>query len=400
MRRNPQRVAWTVLWVAFVTFCVLAVGIPLGIRHYLLNATEEQDTQLQVIAGTVLVEKDQGGNPIGVTESMELTPGDKAVTDASSRATLDLFERSHVILYSNTNLELERVETPRFAVSGQPNRIILNLTGGLIRAGVALPGERDTLFRIVTPHTSVRLEEGSYRIEVTNEGTQVTTVRGRALVGRHILPQGMRTTVDLNGGLPIPLPAAQNLVENGNFEQAMNSDWLTDTVVLAASVAPPVVEMVEDGSRPAVRFLRREQDDGNHTEVSITQKMDKNVRDFDQLRVSLDVKLDFQSLPGGGQLSSEFPIIVRLDYKDLWGSDKFWLHGFYYQNQAGYPIASDWWGQPRGEQIPQGVWYPYESDNLMELLGENKPAQITGITVYASGWNYDSQVSEIQVVVE
>ncbi|MGD2207755.1 MAG: hypothetical protein PVH17_13350, partial [Anaerolineae bacterium] len=116
--------------------------------------------------------------------------------------------------------------------------------------------------------------------------------------------------------------------------------------------------------------------------------------------VSLDIKLNFQNLSGGGLLSSEFPVIIRLDYKDRWGNDQFWTHGFYYQNQAGYPIASDPWGRPSGEKIPQGVWYPYESSNLLELLGDNRPAHMTGLTVYASGWNYDSLVSEIQLIVE
>jgi hypothetical protein len=46
------------------------------------------------------------------------------------------------------------------------------------------------------------------------------------------------------------------------------------------------------------------------------------------------------------------------------------------------------------------VWYPYESGNLMELLGDNRPARITGITVYGSGWNYDGLVSEVQLIVE
>jgi hypothetical protein len=99
-------------------------------------------------------------------------------------------------------------------------------------------------------------------------------------------------------------------------------------------------------------------------------------------------------------LSSEFPIIIGLDYKDLWGNDKFWTHGFYYQNRDSYPIAPNAWGQPSGEKIPRGVWYPYESGNLLELLGENRPAQITGLTVYASGWNYDGLVSEIQLIAE
>ena len=46
------------------------------------------------------------------------------------------------------------------------------------------------------------------------------------------------------------------------------------------------------------------------------------------------------------------------------------------------------------------MWFPYESGNLLELLGDNRPAHLTGLTVYASGWNYDSLVSEVQLLVE
>ena len=99
MRRNPERLAWTVLAAAFTSFCILAVAIPLGIRSYLLNATDEQDTLLQVIEGTVLVDKANGSDPIGVTDSTTVAPGDEVITDETSWATLDLFERSHVTLY-------------------------------------------------------------------------------------------------------------------------------------------------------------------------------------------------------------------------------------------------------------------------------------------------------------
>lgn len=404
MQKNPERVAWTVLTAAFIAFCVLASGIPLGIRWYLLTSTDDQDSLLQVIEGTVLVQKAEGSEPLGVTESAAMAPEDEVITDATSWCTLDLFERSHVTLYSNGKVKLGRVVTPRFKISKAPNEVVLGFTGGLMRVGVALPGERPTHFEVQTPHCDVQLEEGSYRIEVTNDGTQVTVVRGRAAIEsqgvRMTIPQGTRTSVDLTGHVMEPLPAARNLVENGDFTAILQGTWVTDTVVLTTSVAPPRVEMVEEGSRRAVRLVRREADDGIHSEVSIHQRLDQDVRDFVQLAVSLDVLLNFQSLSGGGLLSSEFPIIVRLDYKDLWGNDKFWTHGFYYQNRNNYPIAPDPWGRPSGEQVPQGVWYPYESDNLLELLGDNRPAYITGLTIYASGWNYDSQVTEAQVIVE
>jgi hypothetical protein len=405
MRKKPERVAWVVLWAALVVFCLLITGIPLAVRSFLLNATEDQDTLLQRIEGTILVRESKESKPIGVlTESATLSPGAEVILDAAARGTLDLFERSHVTLYSNTNLELMSVETPRFEMSGRPNRIILNLTAGLVRIGKALPGERQTEFQVLTPHTTIWLEEGSYRIEVMNEATQVTVVRGIARLGTEgsleILRQGMRTRVDLTGLVMEPQPAAQNLIENGDFQEPLSTGWLTSTVVLTSAVTPPFVQVVEEGGRKAVRLVQQEANDGDHTEVAIQQKLDKDVRDFDRLEVALDAQLEFQSLSGGGLQSSEFPIIVRLDYKDLWGNDQFWTHGFYYQNDAGYAIATDPRGRPKGEEIPRGVWYPYESGNLIELLGENKPAQITGLTVYASGWNYDGFVSEIQVIVE
>ncbi len=406
MRKKPERVAWIVLWIAFATCWILAIGTPLGIRSYLINATESQETKLQVIGGTILVQKANSSEPIGVTQATTLAQGDQVITDATSSATLDLFERSRLILYSNTDLTLERMRTPRFEVSERLDEIHLNLTGGLVRVGVALPLEDEptTDFQVLTPHTDISLQEGSYRIGVTNEGTQVTVVRGQALVGRDFpqltLVQGTRSQVGLDGTPSTPMPAVQNLLVNGNFRDPIENVWLTDTLVLTTTVKPAAIEQVQDGGRTAIRLVRREADNGNHTEAAIKQELDYDVRDFVRLEVVLDIKLSFQSLSGGGMQSSEFPIIVRLDYKDIYGNDNFWTHGFYYQNQAGYAIGPDPWGRPSGEQIPQDVWFPYESGNLLVMLGDRKPAHITGLTIYASGWNYDSLVSEVQLLVE
>ena len=406
MRKRPERVAWTVLWIAFAACWILAIGTPLGARYYLINASESQEAQLQVIDGTILVQKAKGGDPIGVTQATTLAQGDQVITDATSSATLDLFERSRLWLYGNTDLTLETMRTPRFEVSERLDEIDLNLTGGLMRVGVALPppGERAVDFQVLTPHTDISLQEGSYRIEVIYEGTQVTVVRGQAVVGRGssqiTLVQGTRSQAALDGTPSIPVPAVQNLLLNGSFQELLEPAWVTSTVVLTTSVKPPTIEQVENGGRTAIRFARREADNGNHTEGAIQQSLDYDVRDFARLQVVLDVKLSFQSLSGGGLQSSEFPIIVRLDYKDIKGSDMFWTHGFYYQNQAGYAIGPDPWGRPSGERIPQDVWFPYESGNLLLLLGDNKPAHITGLRIYASGWNYDSLVSEVQLLVE
>jgi len=407
MRKNPERAAWTILGASFAVFCLLVSGIPLATRAYVLNSTTDEKARMQVIEGTVLVHKPDGNAPIGVTASAqgwELSAGDEVITDDSSWATLDLLDRSSVILYSNTRATLVDSHAPRFSASKAPNKIILNLTGGLMRVGVALPGKRSTDFRVLTPHTDIILGEGSYRIEVVNDGTQLTVVRGEALVGRdgaqQAVPQGTRTWVDLTRVAGEPVPAERNLIVNGDFQLPLATGWMTSTVVYDRAIQPPKVEVVESGGREAVRLVRRESDNGKHTEVAIEQRLDLDVRDFTRLVLSLDVMLSFQSLSGGGQLSSEYPIQVRLDYKDRYGNDKFWTHGFYYQNEAGYPIAPDPWGTPFGEQIPHSVWYPYESGNLLELLGDAGPAHLTALKIYASGWNYEGLVSEIQLIAE
>jgi len=71
------------------------------------------------------------------------------------------------------------------------------------------------------------------------------------------------------------------------------------------------------------------------------------------------VRLAYQSLPGAGYLSSEFPVIVRLNYEDVYGNDRFVTHGFYYSE----PIED--WPIINGERIPPLVWFPYESGNLL-----------------------------------
>jgi hypothetical protein len=390
--------------VAFVIFCLLVTSIPLGARSFLLTSSREMETLLQRIEGTILLRKAEASEAIGVTDSAIVLPGDEIILDATSRGTLDLFDRSQVFLYGNTDLEVTRVQTPRYDVSDRPNQVTLTLTGGLARVAVAPPGERETQIEVLSPHTRVSLAEGSYRIEVTNQTTQVTVMRGEARLGPEATPvvllQGQRARVDLSGTPSEPLPAAQNLVENGDFQTPLSTGWITNTVVYTSSIQPPQVEIVESGGRQAVRLYRREADEGNHTEVAIHQKLEHDVHDFARLEIAFDVMINYQSLSGGGLQSSEFPVIVRLDYKDLWGNDKFWTHGFYYQNQAGYAIAHDPWGRPTGEEIPRGLWYPFESGNLLELLGDNLPVYVTGITVYASGWNYDSLISEIQLIVE
>lgn len=215
---------------------------------------------------------------------------------------------------------------------------------------------------------------------------------------RGVMVVSGQRTVTLAGESPqLPVPAAQNLIANGNFVSPLGPSWEVDHFEATGEAVDGEAEIVTEGGRKAV-FLSRMGSDGAHTEVGISQVINRDVLDFESLTLRLDVKLLYQSLSGGGYLSSEFPLMVRIDFKDIYGIDRFWIRGFYYQNVDAYPIQPDTWGRPLGEQIPHALWYPYESDNLLTALGDIRPARIHSIRVYASGWNYQTMVSEIGLV--
>ena len=396
MRKNPERTAWTVLLSAFATLCILAVSVPLGIRWYIINATSTHKTALTAISGTILVE--ERGQPLPVTESMEAAEGASIKTDSTSQAILTFFEDSTAILYNDTQVVLLKTHTPRFGLSPRPDTIILEVKEGRVRIGAAPAIDSPLYLEVRFPHGVAVLEEGSYSVEVTDEQSQIVVRRGQALAtaaGTTMeLNQGQRTTIATGEAPADPMPAAQPLLLNGNFQQDLSVGWVVyNEQGIDGGEVDGEVEIVSFDDRRAL-FSSRMGEDFNHCETGIIQKIDKDIRDFTSLKLHLDVRLIYQSLSGGGFLSSEFPIMVRLDYKDPYGNDQFWVHGFYYQNDDNYPIAQ------YGEQIPRYVWYPYESGNLLEILADTRPTHINAIRIYASGWEYQSMISEVGLTVE
>ena len=404
MRKNPERLAWVILTTAFITFCFLVVSIPLSIRWYIVNATLMHETSLSAIRGTVQVQEPDANAPIAVTTTKDDVPeGSIITTDATSQAFVEFFEDSTLHLYNETQVIIHKTQSPRFGLSSKPNTIVLEVTGGRVRIRVAPSMESLLNFQVQTPHAAVELEEdGSYSVEVSSEEFHLTVRDGQAKVtamGKMVeLGQGERTTVPI-GRDPIgPLPAERDLITNGDFKEPLTVGWEAYHEQDNPEEVSGKAEILIMGDRQAVRFWRMGKAAG-HGETGIIQVIDKDVRDFTSLELHISVRLLDQSLPGAGMLSSEFPVMVRLDYKDAYGNDNFWTYGFYFQD----PLEN--WRIKKGEKIPRYVWYPYESPNLMEELGDVKPAFIkpafiTSVRVYASGWDYQSMASEVQLLAK
>jgi hypothetical protein len=244
----------------------------------------------------------------------------------------------------------------------------------------------------------VELSQGSFSIEVGNRGTQVTTRLGQAEVisGERsvLLKQGQRAVVGSETPISEPLPAAQNLLSSSTFSPSEEELWKTYEIDLTEDVTTTATIVVFQ-NRPVLN-LRSEGEDNIHTEVGVIQMVNRDVRDFQSLRLFAEVRLIYQSLPGGGQAGSEFPIMLHVAYKDAQGNDGDWFHGFYYEDKLDNYIIDE----NSSEKIARFIWYPYESVNLLAALGPAKPVEIKSVRIYASGWIYDAMVANISLLAE
>jgi hypothetical protein len=409
-----ERTAWIVLLLSF-TLCMLLTGaVVIGTPQYLTNARVPNSARVQ--AATVFR---AGGSTIrarlcGATQTIAITPEGQLLpecssieTDPSSKAFITFFDGSTATLSNDTAMVLREMQTPRFAWGTGPNIITIEQSRGSARYGSAPPISRENSparqleFTIKTPHLIARLATGSYSIEVDSTGTQISVREGQASVttldgtSGQTVGQGSSLTAVQGRPLPTPNSASRNLIRDGD---------LTD------STLEPAWEIVHDqggdggnvdgtvllqslGERRAVQ-IQRTNSENNSAITGIQQQLDKDVSDYRYLSIKADVRLHDQTLPGGGYLSSEYPLIIQLRYRDANGDEFEYLRGFYYQNDANPPNPTK-----NGDQVPRDVWVPFETGNLLASL-KPRPFRVLSVRVYASGWDYTSYVSGLQLIVE
>ena len=403
MRSNIERTAWIILSTAFGTFCLLAILIPASIRWYIINATESFATEVTSVRGTVVIGDPNTGSSSSLTDGNTITVEETFIvsTDNTSQAILTFSDDSSLTMYSDTTITVRETQTPRFGISPNPTKILIEVQKGRVRATSSL--SREALnFDITTPQAYIELSEGSFSIEANEAETQITTRLGQATViadGQQVtLSQGERALVGEGKSPSPPLPAAQNLLKDSDFRPAsLDNSWEPYQDDLT-EVVTPTAEVVIFQDR-SVLLLSSDGADNVHTEVGVVQQVNEDVRDFQSLRIFAEVRLVRQSLPGGGERGSEFPIMLRLDYKDADNNDRSWYHGFYYapkpENYILYNQADN-----SSERIARFIWYPYESENLLTSLGPAKPIFIKSIRIYASGWIYEAMVVNVSLLAQ
>lgn len=422
---KPERMAWVVLFGAFFTCIGLTLLIPFFGLQFLNYSTLSQTASLQTAplrpdkVTPVRVALPNVAQPIAVLlDPTEIVENSRIETDTTddSRAFMTFFENSTATIYKNTQLVLSTMRQPQFGMSALPNSIIVDQLGGDVRYGVASPlsltndgKARESQFLVRTPNFDVWLNPGSYAIGVTADGAQVSVRDGNAVVvakdgSRQVnIGQGQRVVFNSKATVTerdsfVPLPAAQDLLVNSDFKAPIDcspnatgpwkcfSDQGGD-----GGEANGSIQIVEKDNRQAVQ-IKRANSNQNSAITALRQTIDRDVSDYRSLVLSADVRVDSHNLSGGGYLSSEYPLILRIRYRDVNGDEAEYVRGFYAQNTAGNPTVN-------GELVPRGQWIPIDSSNLLASL-PIKPFRILAVEIYASGWDYESYVSNVRLKAE
>ncbi len=413
MRRTTERTAWAVLWAAFITFCLLLVGLPGAGYWFVQNAMEEQ--AIAIAAGDgVLVTRPGRSVPEANLES--IPPGSVISTGTGDQTTLTFLSPdgretlASVQLFGDTRVTVATAESPRFQWGVHPHHIQLNIDTGRIQIfsiqGISRPVEIGILSPL-NVHSLITTTGTIASVDVSSPQKTITTVlAGQALIaangGALQLQNGQLAEVGANLTPRLAPTTERDLIVNGDFQQPFTVGWATDIRPPADPNEKPgdVLRIVLEGRR-AIQFIRS---GSNFGQVGILQQVNRDVRGFKSLRLRLDVFLSVQDLSNCGQYGSECPIMVKIVYTNARGDANEWVQGFYYRSIPGQGLTQCVsCAGPRTEhiQVPQGQWRTYElQDNLLAVLSSitDQVVMIKSITIYASGHTFNSYVAQVQLL--
>lgn len=355
------------------------------------TATDAEGAHLKVVRGTVLIQESRRLDWVAASDGMGLDEGYRIRTDDTSQALVTLFEGTQLSLFPGSEVTVSSLRRLRF----DPNSfsVAVGYRKGKLRIdiGDGTGSRRD--FRVTVPDAGAEmiLAEGSYSLDSNSRATEIKVRDGGVALVKGLdksveVKTGQMT--NLTSGQPptAPAAAARELAANGRFQDGL-ARWSWDNRDVSPKSQLGKAEIVSTDIGNAVRFIRTDSN-SSHGETYIHQDINQDVSDFRSLQLFLQLKLESQSLSGGGYMGSEYPLMVRINYRSERG-DNVMVYGFYSQNEAENLTTN-------GTLLPQGEWVSYKvPDNLMTV--EPAPTRILSLEVTASGHDYESLLKEISL---
>lgn len=367
------------------------LSVPQVVHWYLDHAMSSRPVRLELIKGTTLWLPSGSRQEVNAANGAMISSGSQIRTVANSEAFLSLLDGSNVRLWPDTTLSIVKSATTTYNTAN--SEIVLDQENGHARYEVALPATESRQFELHTPQADVLLRQGSYKVQIENGETIVTVSAGSATVSAHDHAvealRGEWVKVP-NGGEPTkPESSIHNLIPNGDFSEGWK-DWQPGNRQVEDGI-PGSATIAEASNRSFVEFLRTGSD--KHAETYIHTTLNQDVTDEQTLKLTFQIRIQQQTLSGGGILGSEYPLIARVHYRDSAGNEEDWMRGFYIQNTDDHPT-------PNAEKVIANQWTD-ESFNLFDSqVISPRPAQILWIEIAASGHGYQSDVARIQLLAD
>lgn len=429
---SPERMAWGVLLVAFAMFCIVTVSSILGVYFFLFESNVSIPTTLRVARGTVGI---TGSDMIEAVEREQenlTNQGTSISTDSQSQATIQFWspivspeEQSTVIasatLQRDTFVTFNRALSPRFEWSNNPHRIQLSKLTGQLDIFVMGVADDPFIMQVETEQgVIINLNRaGRYTINATDDEVHLLNLEGEAVIyfadefsNNRLVPSGDEVIVKL---------ANRSIELKSSFKNVLtNSSFSLQPIALSQDgnpMMPPgwgcrynqdelprgTSTLDEFDGRMGIR-LKRLDNATSHGEVGCVQPFGVSgldVTSYESVKIITTFYLNYQSLSKCGTLGSECPLMILVTYDDSLGITRRWFRGFYYDEllSSEYPARCSSCTTDH-RNINEKVWYTYESDNLFNLIDEERrPARIRSIEFYASGHQFDTIVSEMGILV-
>lgn len=418
-RFGRQRLAWVVLTGSFITCLLLTISVPLGINAFLQNASQSLDIAVQANQGTVGIEEPNGPRRAVLVGEPPQTIGPQTAirtdTTASALMIVNSAELEEplvtVQVASNSTLQLDQAAAPRFGISDQPYRMIIDLQTGRVRLDVPPFDSRPLELKVRTPQDSQIdiVDPGRYMLEVSNDATQVTVQgEGRASVSAQgetlVLEPGQRAEISLGSVPGGPLNPARDLIRNGDFTEGLDNWALFSWQVELPDQPKGETTVQPNGGDPVLRLTRQ---GVGHADVRLTQSVNQDVSDYESLRLSATLRIVDHSLGVCGVQGSECPLFIIVNYIDDSGISRVWQHGFFANGTVddnltpGACISCAVVQRPH-DRVPLGQLYFYDVDLIQEMASQGilPPRYIESVTLVGSGHSFATEVSDVALIVE
>lgn len=416
---NREAVGWTFLIGGFVALLLILLASMIAMNYALQNGRYSLTTILIAQQGSVRI-NDTSGVQRAVSAAdppQKLPETAQLLTDLLVSGEINIYQDededdtiAQMQMYSNANLTLQHVDTPRFDASDQPHRLEMELAAGRLRLTVPTvdkqPDARLLHTFIHTPHGDIFIgQPGQYSITVDEDQTQTAVLDGTATT------TSANETITLNaseigqmGTHFTRLTVASDMVQAADFDNSWGdpaNPWSISSWNIELSGQPPgSVKLVQSKSQSTLQIVRN---GVGHADIKVAQAIEQDVT-TDSLWLQLAVRVIYHDLDVCGFQGSECPLFVQITYEDADGNANEWRQGFY-GHGIGSPsapyICYNCGGAQNGHvPVAMETWFLYDVDLLAALArqGAPTPARITGITLSASGHSFAIEVESIHLL--